>query len=408
MQGEESGKDMEEKIELTKNKKMRGIMKIQKVEEKSGRKIYESSVRIQQEEMERIPERETKDAFEYKRYIKVQEIDEREDDTNEKEICETEVTKIDIGEKEIRHEKEGENVLKENAIKLGKPEKKIGRKTVIMKDVETEEEKRKWRVLSKVDEMEAVRRGKIVEHENENVRRRRQLVQDENKNEGLKYNMMQKYNENGLNTDVFLVDKEKEREVRRERRKQEREADLRLIRDARERSDAIKKKEMGRRREESYIANNEKHGSEMNHEKSGALSSEEINDVRRQSERKTMMRINDDSVARKGSEVELIDKKDEEVGESDKADAVGNLSFHQGNDEQYNITIAVSGRDIHDDDDDESVSVTSNQSETSLAESNDINTALNRVIPIMQEDVDREIEQKINSQIIAEKISFRG
>ena len=399
---------MEEKIELTKNKKMRGIMKIQKVEEKSGRKIYESSVRIQQEEMERIPERETKDAFEYKRYIKVQEIDEREDDTNEKEICETEVTKIDIGEKEIRHEKEGENVLKENAIKLGKPEKKIGRKTVIMKDVETEEEKRKWRVLSKVDEMEAVRRGKIVEHENENVRRRRQLVQDENKNEGLKYNMMQKYNENGLNTDVFLVDKEKEREVRRERRKQEREADLRLIRDARERSDAIKKKEMGRRREESYIANNEKHGSEMNHEKSGALSSEEINDVRRQSERKTMMRINDDSVARKGSEVELIDKKDEEVGESDKADAVGNLSFHQGNDEQYNITIAVSGRDIHDDDDDESVSVTSNQSETSLAESNDINTALNRVIPIMQEDVDREIEQKINSQIIAEKISFRG
>ena len=54
VQGDSAGKVREEKMKFREDKEMKGGMRItQKEDEKNGRKMYENSVRMQQEEMEK-------------------------------------------------------------------------------------------------------------------------------------------------------------------------------------------------------------------------------------------------------------------------------------------------------------------------------------------------------------------
>ena len=200
----------------------------------------------------------------------------------------------------------------------------------------------------------------------------------ENENEKYRKEETQKSNKMKSNNDALArnFDAAEGRELRKERRREEREADLRLIRDARERSEAIKKKEKERKREElKYAENEEQKRSEAAQEQSRVRLVEEMDNKEMRGNAAAAVRMNDNLVDLIASEGELLTESEEERN-----------------------------RDKHDDD--ESVSVTSVQSDASSVI--DDNAESNRIIQSIQEEIDREIEQKINSQIVVEKITFRG
>ena len=343
---------------------------IDQKEEKTGRRMYEDSVKKQQIENGIFLER--KSAY------KIDEI------TKSKALENIEGTKSTVMEDKYDTEqmndneekglindggKKGVMALKEKVDKIEKLYGKIGLDTSrmqveeeVVEEVE-EKVKRGGTLFNVVDvKMENKRREKIMEHENENEKYRKEVTQRSDK--------MKSTN------DAFArnVDAAEERELRKERRKEEREADLRLIRDARERSEAIKKKEKARKREElEYAKNEERKRSEENQEQSRVRTVEGTDNREMQGKADAPVRMNDNRVDLIASEGELLTEREEEG-------------------------------DMHDDD--ESVSVTSVQSDASSVI--DDNAESNRIIQSIQEEIDREIEQKINSQIVAEKITFRG
>ena len=355
-----------------------------KEEEKTGRRMYENSVRLQQEENENLLER--KDAYKIDRLTesKAPESKERTKYTATEEKYEPEQMKADK-EKGLTNNggKKGVMALKDKLDKIEKQYGKIGLDMSRMQEEEEveEEEKRGRTSLNAVDvKMEITRREKIIDHENERVRVMRERQQD-TQNEDVKFRkvMMLKSDKMKSNNDTlaFNTDVAEERELRKERRKEEKEADLRVIRDARERSEAIKKKEKARKREELEYAKNEGwQRIEGAQEQSRVRSLEETGTREKQGKAKATMRMNDNRADFIASEGESLTEREE--GE----------------------------RDMHDDD--ESVSVTSLQSDASSVI--DDNAESNCIIHSIQEDIDldREIEQKINSQIVAEKITFRG
>ena len=383
--------------------KSRSNIIIQKKEEKNGRKLYENSLRIQQEEIEKIQERKSTNKTDKTRRLNEQEVEKRIDD----DIVRSggEVSKND-------EEKEKENAIdiREMIVKGKDQEENNELETSNTLHTVDDDVVRKQSSLNALDdEKDNIRKGKIIEFNNENARRRRQqMVQNEN--EKYKYDLNLKAEETKLNNEKFHFDKKAEKELRKEKRKEEREADLRLIRDARERSEAIKKKEIAWRREVSLHADIE----EVKHNQSRQQLSDVI-DISGKEMNVKAVTVMDKGGIRTDKSVEKFaeERHSKDRRSSEKGREAADNTKHQRNDEQYDIAITGSGRDIHentndDDDDDESVTVTSNQSETSSDGTNDDYTESNRRILITQEDIDHETEQKINDQIISEKVAFRG
>ena len=395
-------KEMESNDEKDEEKKSK--ITIQKEEEKNGRNLYENSLRIQQEEMDKIQGIKNTSEMDKMRRFNAQEVEKRIDDDAMN-------TGGEGGKND--EEKEEETVVRKMLVKSIEQEKNIEQETSKTQDVVDDIIAIKQSSLNALDvEKENIRRGKVAEHENENARRRRQqLVQNENENDNdkYKYDLKLKAEKSKLNNEKHLLDKEAEKELRKEKRKEEREADLRLIRDARERSEAIKKKEIAWRKEETFNADIEKLKKvEIIHNQNRRdvidIAGKDMNVRAVQTKDKAGIRT-DDSVEE--FEGERYSKEKRGSGRENKeADSTKN----QKNDGEYDVAITGSGRDIPDNDNDnnESVSVTSNQSETSSDDTNDDYTESNRIVLITQEDIDRETEQKINNQIIAEKVAFKG
>jgi hypothetical protein len=362
-------KVMEKGMEM----EMRDRVIDQKEEEKTGRGMFENSVKKQQEEENDFLER--KNAYKMDEITKLKAIENKERTKyNEMEKKYEPEQMNDKKEKGLINDggKKGVMALKEKVDKIEKLYGKIGLDTSRMhEEVEEEEDEKRGRTsLNAVDvTMENKRREKIMEHENENEKYRKDVMQKSDK---------RKSNNDAL---ALNIDAAEERELRKERRKEEREADLRLIRDARERSEAIKKKEKARKREElEYAKNEEWKRSEAAQEQSRVRSVKKM-DNREMQGAEAAVRMNDNRVDLIASEGELLTEREEEEEEEEE-------------------------RDMHDYD--EIVSVTSVQSDASSVI--DDNAESNRIIQSTQEDIDRdrEIEQKINSQIVAEKITFRG
>ena len=357
---------------MEKGIEMRDKVIDQKEEEKTGRKMYENSVKKQEEENEIFLERKSAYKIDETVKLKVHENKEGTKFTEMDDKYDTEQMKIKK-EKGLTNDggKKGVIALKEKVDKIEKLYGKIGVDTSRVQEEEVEveevevEEKRGGTSLHAVDvKMENTRREKIMEHENENEKYRKEETQKSNK---------MKSNNDAL---ARNFDAAEGRELRKERRREEREADLRLIRDARERSEAIKKKEKERKREElKYAENEEQKRSEAAQEQSRVRLVEEMDNKEMRGNAAAAVRMNDNLVDLIASEGELLTESEEERN-----------------------------RDKHDDD--ESVSVTSVQSDASSVI--DDNADSNRIIQSIQEEIDREIEQKINSQIVVEKITFRG
>jgi hypothetical protein len=359
----EISKVMEKGIE---NEMRDGVID-QKEKEKTGRRMYENSVKKQQEKKENFLEKKSASKIDEITKSKALENKERTKYNVMEERYGAEQIKVDT-EKGLTNDggKKGVMALKEKVDKIEKLYGKVGVDASRMQEEVVEEQEKRGRTsLNAVDvKLENTRRDKIMGHENVNEKYRKEETQ---KSDKLK-----------SNNDAFArnIDAAEERELRKERRKEEREADLRLIRDARERSEAIKKKEKARKREElAYAKNEEQKRSEEAQEQSRVRSVEENDSREKQGKTEDAVRMNDNRVDLIASEGELLTEREEE-------------------------------RDMHDDD--ESVSVTSLQSDAS-SEIDD-NAESNRIIQSIQKDIDRdrEIEQKINSQIVAEKITFRG
>lgn len=357
---------------MEKGIEMRDKVIDQKEEEKTGRKMYENSVKKQEKENEIFLERKSAYKIDETVKLKVHENKEGTKFTEMDDKYDTEQMKIKK-EKGLTNDggKKGVIALKEKVDKIEKLYGKIGVDTSRVQEEEVEveevevEEKRGGTSLHAVDvKMENTRREKIMEHENENEKYRKEETQKSNK---------MKSNNDAL---ARNFDAAEGRELRKERRREEREADLRLIRDARERSEAIKKKEKERKREElKYAENEEQKRSEAAQEQSRVRLVEEMDNKEMRGNAAAAVRMNDNLVDLIASEGELLTESEEERN-----------------------------RDKHDDD--ESVSVTSVQSDASSVI--DDNADSNRIIQSIQEEIDREIEQKINSQIVVEKITFRG
>ena len=398
----QTAKKVKKEIEINdeKDEEKKSKITIQKEEEKNGRNLYENSLRIQKEEMEKIQGIKNASEMEKMSRFNVQEVEKRIDDDILREGSD------DDEEKEIR----------EMIVKSIEQEKNIEKETSKTQDAVDDILAIKQSSLNALDvEKENIRRGRITEHENENARRRRhQLVQNENENdnEKYKYDLKLKEEKSKLDNEKHLLDKKAGKELRKEKRKEEREADLRLIRDARERSEAIKKKEIAWRKEVTSNADIEKlkkvgiihNQSRQQLSDVIDIAGKEMNAKAVQTKDKAGIRA-DDSVEE--FEGKRYSKENRGSGRENKeADSTKNQKY----DEEYNVAATGSGRDIPDNDNDnnESVSVTSNQSETSSDDTNDDYTESNRIILITQEDIDRETEQKINNQIIAEKVAFKG
>ena len=394
--------EINEKKEVEEETKSKSNIMIQKEEEKNGRKLYENSLRIQQEEIEKVQERKNTNKTNKMRRLNEQEVENRIDD--DAIISGGEVSKND-------EEKEEENVIEIREMIVKGKDQEINTKLETSNTSHTVDDyvvRKKSSLNALNDEKENMRKEKIIDCNNENARRnRQQLVQNENENEKYKYDLKFKAEKTKLNNEKLHLDKKAEKELRKEKRKEEREADLRLIRDARERSEAIKKKEIAWRKEESSDADIEKAKTiEVKHDQSRQQLSEVIDISGKDMNVRAVTVMDNYGIKTENSVKAFVEERHSRGSEKGREEA--DDTKNQRHDGEYNTAITGSGRDIPDDDSDESVSDTSNQSEISSDDKNDDNTESNRRILITQEDIDRETVQKINNQIISEKVAFRG